>query len=32
MLAFVLLLVLVIAGPVAMLCGVDSRDSNFRVR
>ena len=32
MLAFVLLVVLVLAGPAAMLFGVDSRDSDFRIR
>ncbi len=33
MLAFILLVVLILAGPAAMFFGVDStRDSNFRIR
>jgi len=32
MLAFVLIVVLVLAGPAAMFFGVDSRDSNYRIR
>ena len=31
MLGFVILVVLVLAGPVAMFCGVDSRDSSHRL-
>ncbi len=32
MLAFILLVVLILAGPAAMFFGVDSRDSNYRIR
>ena len=32
MIGFVLLVVLVLAGPFAVFCGVDSRDSSHRLR